>query len=429
MILDRKTAPEHFAAASIPVMNYSPVYFTNQLPYYLVEGGTEDIVKIDMVFKAGTRFEQKPLLATLCLNMLKEGTENYTAQEIAETTDFYGAQIAVSLSKDRAEVTLLCQGKHLDKLIDIFTDVFLLPTFPNDELTQYKKRSSSALAVNLGKVEFKCRLLFSKLMFSETAYQEKYDLKDYAAITCEDLSTYFSNNFDLNDAFCLISGKHTGQVAKKLGAVIAQKAAIKVRQPVLIEPLKWTYTKGEQWTKKDGAVQTAIRLGAPALSRKHGDYTALYIANVALGGYFGSRLMQNIREEKGYTYGIGSGINALEEAAYLSISTQVGADFTNATITEIKKELHEIASEPLGDEEFELIQNYVAGNLLKRFDGPFATADRVKAVLSNDLPADWYTRFSKEIFELSPDDICAVSKQYLNPDLFTIAVVGEWPEE
>lgn len=428
MILDRKTPPQRYPAASIPSMEYSPDELAGGLPCYMVEGGTEDIVKIDLVFKAGTRYEEKPLAASICVNMLREGTESYTSEEISETVDFYGAQIGPHLSKDRAEVTLLCQGKHLKKLIDIFTDVFMAPSFPEDKLALYKNRSRSTLAVNLDKVDFQCRLLFSKLMLGGTQYQDRYELKYYDDIEVSDLQNFFNNRFNLQEAYCVISGKNTKQASELLSEAIAKKPTHKNPTPSVIEPIDWIYTPGESRGKKPEAVQTAIRMGAPALFRTHQDYPALYIANVALGGYFGSRLMQNIREEKGYTYGIGSGINVLGEVSYLSISTQVGADFTQATIDEINKELLSISTKPLGADEFELIQYFVAGNLLNRFDGPFATADQLKSILSNNLPPSWFTDFTKEIFNLTTEEILRVAGEYLRPELFTLAVFGEFEE-
>ncbi len=428
MILDRKKAPERTAAASTPPLNSNPIELAGGLKCYTVEGGTEEIIKIDLIFKAGTRFEKKPLVSSICNNTLKEGTALFSSEEIAETVDFYGAQIATGLSKDRAEVTLLCQNKHLDKLVDIFTDVFMAPTFPENEIDQYKKRSRSKLAVNLDKVEFKCRLLFSELMFPNSNYRELYDLSYYDAISREDLEDFFSAHFDLAEAYCVISGKDTAQAAQILDDSIAKKRKDSGRSTNYNADANWNYSQSEKWIKKEGAVQTAIRMGAPALNRNHVDYPALYLANVALGGYFGSRLMQNIREEKGYTYGIGSAINVLEQASYLSISTQVGAEFTRATIDEIKKELHTISTQNLAADELELIQHYIAGNLLKRFDGPFSTSDRLKAVLNNGLSADWYTNFSKTIFDLDAEQVRKVAGKYLNPELFTIAVAGEWED-
>ena len=428
MILDRKKAPERAAVSSIPAINLEPLKLDEGLNCFTIEGGTEEIIKIDLIFKAGTRFEKKPLESSICINTLKEGTSHFSSEEIAETVDFYGAQIATGLSKDRAEVTLLCQNKHLDKLIDIFTDVFMAPTFPENEIDQYKKRSRSKLAVNLDKVEFKSRLLFSELMFPNSAYRERYDLSYYDAINRQDLVGFFEAHFNLAEAYCAISGKNTAHAAKILQESIANKRSGYSPSTEESTKAEWNYTKGEKWIKKEGAVQTAIRMGAPAVDRLHKDYPALYIANVALGGYFGSRLMQNIREEKGYTYGIGSAINALENASYLSISTQVGAQFTQLTIDEIKKELHAISTQKLNDEELELIQHYIAGNLLKRFDGPFSTSDRLKSIVNNNLGTDWYTNFSKAIFNLDAEQILKVAGKYLNPELFTLAVAGEWEE-
>ncbi len=425
MKLNRALAPERLAPKSIPGLDFPALHMLDRIPTYVVEGGNDDIIKIDIVFKAGTRYEPKPMLSNTCLSMLKEGTERYSAAEIAETVDFYGAQIGTGLSKDRAELSLLCLGKHLEELIEIFIDVALNPVFPEKELEKYKKRSSSALRVNLDKVDFQARLLFSELMFGQLPYRERFATEYYEGIAPEDLKAFFSANYSIDEAFILISGQDTDRAKELLSTALDNKLPVAPPIKIAGAPIIWNYKAERSTVEKADALQSAIRMGAPAVARGHADYPALYIANTALGGYFGSRLMQNIREEKGYTYGIASGLNIFEEAAYISIATQVGAELTEATLIEINKELGRMINEPITPQELELIQHYVAGNLLTRFDGPFAIADRLKLIISSGLEPELFSDFAKAIFQLTPKDVQAAAKKYFQPDGFSIAVVGK----
>lgn len=425
--LNRAVAPERFAIQSIPELDYPEGLLADRLKTWCVEGGTEDIVKIDVVFNAGTRYEDKAMLASLCSSMLKEGTAHFNSREIAETIDFYGAHITTGLSKDHAEISLLCLKKHLKSLIDIFTDILLVPVFPEKEFNAFKKRSKSKLAVNLDKVEFQCRLLFSQLLFGDSAYCDRFSLDDYDRIEQSDLSNFFKKQYLIDDAICVISGKDTAFAKNILEEALTAKKNLIVSGKSTDTDLIWNYAGNtEKKERKEGAVQTAIRMGIPAVNRKHADYAALYLGNVILGGYFGSRLMQNIREDKGFTYGVGSSYNNLGHGAYISINTQVGSEHTLAASDEIRKEITLLSTENVSTAELELVRNYVAGNLLKRFDGPFATADRLKVVINSALEADFYVRFSRDIFELTPEKIRTVFSRYFDPSMICTAIAGEW---
>lgn len=424
MILDRTQTPKIYPLSSLPGLTDATTMLDGGLKAYLVEGGTEDIVRVDVVFRGGTRYESKPMLAATCQALIKEGTANYSANKISETFDFYGAQFGADLTKDQAEVSLLCQGKHKSKLFDMFAEVLTSPQFPEEELALLKKRGKSALAINLEKVQFKCRLLFSALMFKGTPYQDHISTAAYDDISTSDLKNHFEAWYNLNDAYVVISGKNTAQAAQVLNKALDGKRIERAIQKEV--PINWGFENREKFEKQEDAIQSAIRFGTEVVGREHEDFIPLYVANVALGGYFGSRLMQNIREEKGYTYGIGSGLNHMRYGSYLSIATEVGADVTEATQVEIVKELKRMCNEPLENEELTLIRNYVSGSLIQGFDGPFAMADRLKVLLSYGLEVDFFTKLSAGLYGVDANQIVEVSNKYLHPSLMTKAVVGKW---
>src|SRR5690606_38936793 len=150
-------------------------------------------------------------------------------------------------------------------------------------------------------------------------------------------------------------------------------------------PVLFQDAAGLAYEEKENALQSAIRLGARTISRTHADYPALQFVNTLLGGFFGSRLMRNIREEKGYTYSIGSAVATLKHTGFLTIATEVGVDVTNATLVEIEKEINLLKTALATHEEIELVKTYMEGSMLGSLESIFSHADKFKSVLLNDM--------------------------------------------
>jgi len=163
-------------------------------------------------------------------------------------------------------------------------------------------------------------------------------------------------------------------------------------------------------------LQSAIRIGAPSINKRHEDYQGLKVLNVILGGYFGSRLMKNIREEKGYTYGINSSVVSLNLTGLISISTEVSNKFTRCAIDEIYKEIRRLQSEPVDKEELSVVRNYMLGELVRMFDGPFASAESFRSAWEYGLDNSYYKRFADRIQSIEPDELKALAQKYYNTD-------------
>ncbi len=423
---DRFNAPSIRIPSRLPELSMAADYVANSIPCYTIEGGAQDIVKIELVFKAGTVYESKPLLASTCNSLLKEGTQNSDSETIAATVDFYGAQLFTEVTKDRASVSLLTMTKYLNNLLPLFSEICCLPAFRENELDIYARKSRSSLEVNLEKVEFICRIAFSKLIFGKHAYCDNFTPADYGSLRVEDLQEFFRKHYNLKDAFFIVSGKDTSFVLSRLSDAFGKYLTYDTSRSDLGTSISWSYQRGQSFIQKPGALQSAIRVGLPAPQRSSDDYAAFYLAHTALGGYFGSRLMQNIREEKGYTYGIGSAINTLEKGSYLVISTQVGAPHTMETLKEITNELNRLRSEPIHSDELDLIKNYVSGTLLQSMDGPFELGEKLKSSLLYNLPEGYYAKFLKAIFATTAEDVMNAALKYLDPSNMSEAVVGSY---
>lgn len=185
------------------------------------------------------------------------------------------------------------------------------------------------------------------------------------------------------------------------------------------------YKPQKSYLPKKEALQNAILIGTPLFNRKHPDYFPLMVANTLLGGYFGSRLMSNIREDKGYTYGIGSALATYKHHGYFIISTEVGSDVCADALKEIYIEIEKLCNRKVPEKELNVVKSYMLGDLLRDMDGPFALADRFKNMYINNLPDTYYPNFAEAIKNVNPDEILRVSQRYLSVENLSELVAGK----
>jgi predicted Zn-dependent peptidase len=171
-----------------------------------------------------------------------------------------------------------------------------------------------------------------------------------------------------------------------------------------------------QFVEKRGAIQAAIRIGSATINKKHQDYNGLLILDTILGGYFGSRLMKNIREEKGYTYGINSSLMSMYQSGYKIIATEVDKKYTDKTIDEIYKEIRLLQTRPVEPDEMQVAKSFLAGEMVRMFDGPFALAESFRAVWEFGLDNRYYYDLGEKIKTIEADEIITLANTYYNID-------------
>ena len=170
-------------------------------------------------------------------------------------------------------------------------------------------------------------------------------------------------------------------------------------------------------------MQSAIRIAKRTIGKSHHDFAKLHVVNTILGGYFGSRLMSNIREDKGYTYGIGSFVAPQKHDSYFGISTEVGADVSQKAINEIYKELESLRTELVSEEELNLVKSYLMGELLKSVDGPFSVAERWKGIILFDLDKSYFDNLVNTILNITPIEVRDIAERYLGSnDMYEVLV-------
>jgi predicted Zn-dependent peptidase len=420
----RATSPPHFEVSAVPMPQ--PEYFQldNGVPVYAINAGSQEVVKIDLIFSAGHVQQQKPLQASFTNKCLIEGTAHYSANKIANLLDGRGAYLRKSSDLDDARLTLYSLNKHLEFLIPVFSEVALQAIFPKVEVATIIEKSKQEFLVNMEKVRYVSQLHFNRLLFGENhPYDTFRTADDYDRVNVDMLRSFYAVNYATSPFQMIVSGKLPANLQALLNKYFGMHspndtttAPDASAQPAAIAPAHYIH--------RPNALQSALRIGKVIINKHHPDFMGLMVLNTILGGYFGSRLMTNIREDKGYTYGIGSNLMSVQQAGMLVIASEVGNDVQQKAMDEIFIEIERLPHDPVPTGELELVKNYLRGTLLRGADGPFQLSELLKAALDYGFDLSWYNDYIETIKNISANEIQHLAVKYLEPDSFTRLVVG-----
>jgi len=423
MSINRLQAPEYTANFSFPAIAPEQHLLANQVPLFVINAGSQALCKIEMVFNAGNYYETNALVANATNALMREGTSNKTAGKIAELLDYYGAFLETAVYKDKASVILYSLNKHLHKTLPVMLDLIQHAIFPEKELTLYKTNQKQKFLVNQQKVDFVARNHFNAMLFKDTPYDQFIEADNYDNLSQAQLQAFFKDRYSGNGMYVVIAGNISSDV---LNQVKEATLALNLKTELVAKPYQNNFVgRQELLIEKKDAMQSAIRIGRRLFNKNHPDYFGMQILNTILGGYFGSRLMSNIREDKGYTYGIGSGVASLLHDGFFYISTEVGVDVTAATLTEIYKEIEILQQNKVAEDELNLVKNYLLGTFLRSVDGPFAMSDKFTSIKDYGLTNEFYKAYVNYIKQAKAEDLTLLAQKYLNKKDLSELVVGK----
>ncbi len=421
--IDRKHAPLLGKPQPLQISEPRKIMIHNTVPVYLIPDNNQEATKIDFIFDAGTTLQNKKLQASAVNKLLVEGTLHHNSFEIAKTLDFYGAYIDTFTSKDNAGVTLFGLSKYMKDLLPLVLEVISEATFPEQELETYLKRQKQNFLINNQKVKFRASLEFNELIFGKgSAYGQKLTESDFDNLCKDDIVRFYNMNYKLQDVYIVISGKITDALILQLENLLI----IEHQTKEINEKKKYTIKSKEniRLISQPDAMQSALRIGIPTITRKHPDFPHLFLLNTLLGGYFGSRLMSSLREEKGFTYGIYSYIQNFKYADYFLIATEVNANQTRPAIEEINRQLNIVSNEKVSKEELKIVKSYLYGSYLRSFDGAFSQAERFMKGKVLGLTFEERKQELNKMMQASSEDLQQTAQNYLSSDKMKMVVVG-----
>ena len=394
-MLDRTTAPAIHDAIEFEY-NLPPINTTqldNGIPLYWLNAGVQDVVEIDWIFPAGLWQETKPAVAHAVAGLLKNGTSKHTAHQLHEAIEYYGASLKVGAGNDTASVTLYALTKDLPQLLPFVHEILTDSIFPEEEVALHKKNAIQRLLVSLREAEFVANQKIDALLFGEDHPYGRFSKQEkIEALTREDILAFYKEYYNIGLAKIFMGGKAGENEVKLINDIFGKMPVNKDVRPnqTFTEPPMTEHAT--RITNDPNGVQGAIRIGRLFPNRHHPDFPKMVVLNTLFGGYFGSRLMSNIREEKGYTYGIYSSLQSMEHGGSIVIQSEVGRDVMEPSIVEVYREMELLRNEPADEEELLLVKNYLLGGLLGDLDGPFQILQRWRTLIMNGLNVDHFNR-------------------------------------
>ncbi|MEJ7588809.1 MAG: pitrilysin family protein [Ferruginibacter sp.] len=362
--MNRKIAPliKDAVDYTLQLKPYQYSILDNGVPVYTINTGAQDVLQIELVFYAGNFFEQQKGIAAATNFLLKNGTTKRTAFQLNEDFEYYGAYCTRACYNETAVLSLHTLSKHILKLLPVMQDMLTDAIFPEEELVVYKQNSKQRLQVNLKKCEFVAGRLIDSYLYGENHPYGKYtNLEDIDALSTQSLKEFYHQYYVNGQCVIFAAGKIPGNLNELLNEFFGK---LVVSKPTYTMPdVKAQPASDKKYIIQNdvAAVQGAIRIASNFPNRHHPDFKKVVVLNNVFGGFFGSRLMSNIREEKGYTYGIHSYLqNHIQQSAWM-ISTEAGRDVCEPAIKEIYKEMKKLRRK-IDDEELLLVRNYKIGD-------------------------------------------------------------------
>ncbi len=389
-------------------------------PVFLLNGGDQEIIRLEFVFRAGKWFEPAPGLSHFTSVLLTRGTTGMSGNEIANQLDELGYHIETGSSADYAYFTVYGLTNNLPQASEIIRTCLTESCFPIRELKLEKEIYLQQLRVNQEKTSYLASRLFRQHLFGrEHPYASEPEPEQLNALTSQMLTDYFSSYYRDFDLF--VAGKFNNQTEKSVLDLIEQLPWQRHADP---EKAARPAVEKQATLPKPDAIQASIRIGKTCISRHHADYPYLALGTYLLGGFFGSRLMKVIREEKGLTYGIHAHINTYRKASVFSVAADVNQQHTDAAIEECLRQIRELREGRFSEKEIELARNHFIGNLQNEMSNAFAHMERFKALHLFQLPPAYYQNLLIKIDKARKEDIALAIEKHIHEKDMIIAVAG-----
>lgn len=408
--------------SEVEVAEAAKTLLPNGVALYTLASEEFEVLRISFVFRAGSALQQVPFSASAAANLLAEGTRDMTAREIAEQLDYYGSWYDVNIDRDYAYINFATLSKFFDRTLAVAEEILLRPVFPEEELRTYAAKRKQRLAIDRTKVDVEAREAFARALFgAHHPYGISSDEREYDNLTREAVADFHRRFYTAENCFVVCSGRIGEHELQAVGALAAQlphgEAETAIRFPA-------PETTHAAFVEHPGAVQSSLRLGRLLFPRQHPDFVGMQVVATALGGYFGSRLMQNLREEHGYTYGVVSAMVNFEREGYFAVAAQVGTGVTQEALQEICKEIERLRTEPMPEKELALVKNMMTGEMMRILDGPFGIADvTIENILCgrrNDVVSENLQR----IRAITPAEVQRLAVKYLPREALVTVVAG-----
>jgi zinc protease len=419
-MLDRKTPPAFSKEFSFDLPKPEISEVRSGLPLVWIKDIQQEVIKLELVFRAGKWHEPKKGVSYFTGHMLEKGTAKLDSEKIAEWLDQQGAQLEVSSGADFTSISLYSLLKNFEKVLPLFIQLLTEPSFPESELNLLSSIFLEKLKVNNEKNNFVASKILNKNIFGEThPYGKSSEESDIRSLGTSDLKNFYRDTFSPFEIYL------TGNLSQqKLSSLKKELANLPNRANPFVDIQEIEQAPTKEIIQKEQSVQSSIKFGKKTIKKNHPDHAGLLLLNHILGGYFGSRLMKNIREEKGLTYGIYSSFHSFLHEGLFTIATDTNKENVELTAKEIVKEIQALMDSPIPKEELEIAKNHFLGNLQLEISNPFSVIEKIKHIRLHNLSEHYFQDLYKTINSTSSKELQRIATHWLDPATLHFASVG-----
>ncbi|MCZ2394256.1 MAG: insulinase family protein [Chitinophagales bacterium] len=416
-----KNTPPRIQALSAPVFKLPKHHvLSNDISIWGFFDDSQEITRIDFVFDSGKWEEKAPEIAHCVAKLFKSGTHLMNAFQMSASIDYLGSTIKAYAGYHGFTISLYTLRKNIFPSLELLNDCLQDNIFPENEFETYIRNTNSKLIVQEEKTEFLAEKSFRNALFGEThPYGYIPDKQWVERLNLQEIKEYFLHQVQNKKPTIYIAGSYDHQVIQEIKQLFAQKQYAKplpARQHLIYSNPQFHFE-----LNKKGSIQSSIAMGKRSINKMHPDFAKLSLTNVIFGGYFGSRLMKNIREDKGYTYGIYSALQTYRHDANIFIQTETSNEYTRSCIEEIKIEINKLQQELISNRELSQAKSYLLGKYLSRIDGAFSQMETFKNYQIEGLNIHSFNTFAKTIQAVSQQDITDMAQKYLSyEDMYQI---------
>lgn len=424
-MLDRTTPPvvRPFGRLSLP--NETSITLDNGLTLHTLSGGNQDVMRLNIIAEGGTSECRNQCEASFAAELLREGNSMFDSEQIADLVDYNGAWFNSSASSHFTTLQISGLTSKLDVLTPVIVDSFVNPSFPKNTFEIIRSKGAARQRLNLSRVSFIANA-DNRRLIAGTHHPESHvpSPEEIENIKIESLFDFHKKIVNARHTHAYLCGCFSHNIVDHLCRQLEKIPTSDLPSPLNIVQYK-SLAPCTSEIDKPGSLQSAVAMSLPAVPRNHPDYNALRMTVTALGGYFGSRLMMNIREDKGYTYGISSALMGARDGSCITISAQCDNRYTRALIEEVKTELLRMVSEPLSADELSRLKFNLASDLASTLDSPMTIMDYYELRRTIGTPDDYFEARQKTLATISPEIVCEMASRYLRPDLLRISIAGD----
>lgn len=419
MSVSRKLSPKNSPIVNFKINTPEQFILKSGIPVFFYNHNYLKLVKFTILNNFNP-FENDPCVNYFVKKMFLEGCEKHNHTEIADIIDFYGADMNITATPDANIISFTVLKEYFNNIFELLCDILNSPSFEGDRLEYVKTKKIQELKIENTKNKTIAFKTFKKELFEDCKYGYSITEEDIKKVKVYDLKNNFSQ-FWLNNTQIFITGDIDENLLKDIDKNIPDNLKFS-NDSFLNGEIQLNHSGKKININKQDSEQVSMCLGHTLPNNE--DSKKLWCTIAFLGGYFGSRLMKNIREKNGYTYGISAQIVNYRYVKYLLIKTSAKKEFKEAIIEEIKKEIIFLQNEKISEEELNGFKQYFLGNMLATFSNVFSDMEHSVTVKMLSLEEDYYQKLFETIKNISGEEINHIAKKYLNPDKFVQVFVG-----